>query len=430
MKKRIVAAILLLMLGSSLAWLLFHLSFAGGITLFVFGICLLPFFEKNRRRGIAEAKEYEEVTMYMEQLLCSYKRYGQMGRAWEDCMLVFEEKSDMRMAIEKALNCLKNGENASSDTIIWSACRCIHEKYDSCRLVLIHEFLCRTEEIGGDIGEAFDILLRELQRWKRRKGIFQAQKRVMKTESVISGALAVIMCCFSRIIMPFDLENQMVTSAWYQISSVAVICLLMAALLISFQKLTGDWLDKREKNPKKEKEQEKKYRILQSGRHGIQWQIAKKCCRQVVQQEFPYWLLSVTLYLQQENLYQSIHYSMRQIHGIFYCEIKKLMQGIYESPSSLLPYMNFFKELELEEVETGMKILYSAGSSEYLDVRRQVHFLVEQNSLVIDQYEKNRQDMQTAGMGVLKQIPLVFAAGKVIIDMAILLIMTLEHYSI
>jgi hypothetical protein len=396
----------------------------------VFGICLLPFFEKNRNRGIAAAKEYDEVTLYMEQLLCSYKRYGQMGNAWTDCLLVFEEKSDMRHAIEQALRCLQTGEEISEDSLAWAACRCIHEKYDSCRLVLIHEFLCRTEEIGGDIGESFDILLRELQLWKRRKSVFQAQKKVLKTESVISGALALVMCCFSRIIMPFDLENRLISSAWYQISSVVVICLLMVTLLISFQKLTGDWLDAREKNPKNEEEQEKQYGILQSASRGIKWQIARKYCRQVVRQEFPYWILSVTLYLQQENLYQAIHYSLRQVHGLFYMEIKKLMQGIYEEPSSLLPYKDFFKELGLEEVETGMKILYSTGSSEYQEVRRQVHFLVEQNSLVIDRYEQSRQDLQTAGMGVLKQIPLVFAAGKVIIDMAILLFMTLEHYSI
>jgi hypothetical protein len=294
----------------------------------------------------------------------------------------------------------------------------------------MHEFLCRTEQIGGDIGESFEILLRELQLWKRRKGLFQAQKRVLKMESMIAGVLALGMCCFSRIIMPFDLENQLVTSAWYQISSIAVICFLMITLLFTFRKLTGDWLDIREKNSKTEKEDEKQYRILTSAAHGIKWQIAKKYCRQEVEQEFPYWLLSVTLYLQQENLYQALSYSMGQIHGMFCKELKKLLRGIYENPSSLLPYMNFFKDLELEEVQTGMKILYSTGNSEYQDVRRQVHFLVEQNSLIMDKYEQNRQDAQTAGMGILKQIPLLFAAGKVIIDMVILLVMTMEHYAV
>jgi hypothetical protein len=204
----------------------------------------------------------------------------------------------------------------------------------------------------------------------------------------------------------------------------------MITLLFTFRKLTGDWLDIREKNSKTEKEDEKQYRILTSAAHGIKWQIAKKYCRQEVEQEFPYWLLSVTLYLQQENLYQALSYSMGQIHGMFCKELKKLLRGIYENPSSLLPYMNFFKDLELEEVQTGMKILYSTGNSEYQDVRRQVHFLVEQNSLIMDKYEQNRQDAQTAGMGILKQIPLLFAAGKVIIDMVILLVMTMEHYAV
>ena len=92
--------------------------------------------------------------------------------------------------------------------------------------------------------------------------------------------------------------------------------------------------------------------------------------------------------------------------------------------------MDFFKELEMEEIQTGMKILYSTGNSEYQDVRRQVHFLVEQNSLTMDKYEQHRQELQTSGMGILKQIPLMIAAGKIIIDMAIVLIATMEHYAV
>lgn len=430
MKKRMITAYIIAIAGSLGAAALFQLSLAGAGILCVVSGLLIPFFEKNRNRELAQTKEYQEVSLYMEQLLCSYKRWGTLGGAWEDCVLLFEKGSEMRQAVEQAVNCLRTGEQIMENNIAWSACQCIHGRYDSYRLVLIHEFLCRSEQMGGDTGEAFDILLNDLQLWKRRKSLFRTQKKILKMESILSVILAGSMCCFSRLIMPFDLEKRLLSSTWYQISTIMVISLLMVTLLLIFQKLTGNWLDFREKNNRMDKEQEKQYRILKSSQHGIKWQIARKYCRQQAEQEFPYWLLSVTLYLQQDNVYQAICNSLGQFHGMFRKELKQLIKGIYSEPASLLPYMDFFKELEMEEIQTGMKILYSTGNSEYQDVRRQVHFLVEQNSLTMDKYEQHRQELQTSGMGILKQIPLMIAAGKIIIDMAIVLIATMEHYAV
>lgn len=429
MKNRVIFESVFVMAGSIAAAALFHLSPAGYVVLCVAGVGMIPLYEKNRRRGEREKKEFEEVTSYMEQLLCSYKRWGQLGSAWEDCRLLFDHESQMGQVIEKALCCLKSGEGVKGNDIAWSACSYIHNQYDSRRLILLHDFLCRAGETGGDMGESLDILLNDLQLWKRRKSLFQARKRLLKMESGLSVVLAACMCCFSRIIMPFDLENRLVSSVWYQVSSAGVLCLLLFTLLGIFHKLTGEWLDAREKTESGE-EQEKQYQILQSYSRGWKWQMAKRICRQEVEQEFSYWLLSVILYLQRENVYQALRYSLRQLQGVFREEVQKLLQGIYNEPSSLLPYMEFFKKLEMEEIQSGMKVLYSAGNSEYQDTRRQVHFLVEQNSLIMDRYEQSHQDAKTAGMGFLRQIPLLLAAGKVIVDMGVLLVMTMEQYSV
>lgn len=249
----------------------------------------------------------------------------------------------------------------------------------------------------------------------------------MKTESVIAVFLSLGMCCFSCLIMPSDLEGQLINSVWYQVSTVIVLCLLMIVLMWIMHKLSGGWLD--DARTYSENEQKKQYVILKSGSHGLKWHMAKKFCSRAAEREFSYWLLSVTLYLQQGSVYQALAESLGQIKGMFREEVVLLMQKIYDNPVSLIPYIEFFKELEMEEIQSGMKLLYAAGNNEYRDISRQIHILVEQNNLIMDKFEQNRQDVQTAGMGVWKQLPLLLAAAKVIIDMAVLLIFTMERYS-
>lgn len=405
---------------------LFRLSWPGGLILCLVSIGLLPLFERNRKCAQKESVEYGELTLYMEQVLCSYRRWKKLGCAWEDCLLLYEKDSRMRKAIANALHCLKTGGDADN---IWHACRCIHKEYKSERLVLLHEFLCRAEKMGGDTGEALNILLEDLQLWKRRKSLFRARKKIMKAESVLAVFFGCCMCGFSILIMPVDLERQLIASTWYQISSIAVICFLLLTLLKISNKFDRTWPDTARMERGRTRGQKKQYAILKSGSHGLKWHIARKYCRQEVERVFSYWMLSVTLFMQQENVYQALMDSLGQLHGMFREEVSLLIRNIYESPSSFHPYLDFFKELQMEEIQTGMKLLYAAGNNEYEDVSREIHVLVEQNNLVMDKFEQNRQDIQTAGFGLWKQIPLILASLKVLGDMAVLLFMTMEQYS-
>lgn len=426
MGKRIAILVLVLAANTGIA-VLFRLSWPGWAALCVVGGGMIPVLERNQKKVRIDEKEYEEVTLYMEQVLCSYRRLHHLRNAWEDCLLLYENGSPMRKAIAAALNCLKTGESAADNKIVWNACRKIHKNYNCERLVLLHDFLCRTDKTGGDSEAAIDILLGDLQLWKRRKSLFRTRKKIMKTESVIAVFLSLGMCCFSCLIMPSDLEGQLISSVWYQVSTVIVLCLLMIVLMWILHKLSGGWLD--DARTYSENEQKKQYAVLKSGSHGLKWHMAKKFCSREAEREFSYWLLSVTLYLQQGSVYQALAESLGQIKGMFREEVVLLMQKIYDNPVSLIPYIEFFKELEMEEIQSGMKLLYAAGNNEYRDISRQIHILVEQNNLIMDKFEQNRQDVQTAGMGVWKQIPLLLAAAKVIIDMAVLLIFTMERYS-
>ena len=99
--------------------------------------------------------------------------------------------------------------------------------------------------------------------------------------------------------------------------------------------------------------------------------------------------------------------------------VDHLLDAIYQQPASLEPYMEFFKDLDLPELQTGMKMLYAVNNNGYQDTSRQMQFLVEQSHVIMDRSENHYLRMKLAGVRMLRQIPMMFAGMKVVVDILI-----------
>ena len=393
------------------------------------GLFLLPVVNRCIRRIYEKKAEYFELTAYMEQLICSYKRLGTIPPALEDCGTLYPEESRTGRVLRQALYILKTGEGVRDSSIVETALEKIQSLYPSRRLLLLHKFLCKAEKIGGDRAEELDILLRDLQLWKRRVTLYQKKKQFIRGESVFAAVMSVLLCYLSLCLIPWNLRDILTGTIIFQWSTAAVIIMLMVTEVILLYKLTGSWLDIAEQTERDTDRLLKSYRKVKSRKRGLAGYMAKKVCQREVEKEFPYWLLSLTLYLQQEGVYQAIKMSRWQhAKGFFEQEVRDLLEAIYENPVSLQPYLDFFRELELTELQTGMKLLYAVNSNNYEDTGRQIRFLVEQNNIVMDQCEKKQFDSQIAGMGFLKQIPMILACAKVVFDLILLLVLTMGNY--
>jgi len=91
----------------------------------------------------------------------------------------------------------------------------------------------------------------------------------------------------------------------------------------------------------------------------------------------------------------------------------------------LYPYTEFFRQLEISEVQTGMKILYSVNQNGYEESKRQLDFLISQNNVLMDRAENNRYENQTAGLSLLKHLPMLIACVKKVADLVNLLALTM-----
>ncbi len=370
-----------------------------GIVIICFAVILyFPLLCRIWRRGRRERQDFYDLTMYMEQMICSYRRLGNVSLSLEDCVTLFPEDGGMGRLLRRTLHVLKTGDGVEGSDILQSALEGIRERYSSRRLHMLHDFLCHAECMGFDSSETLDILLNDLQMWKRRTLLYQKKKFFVWTETVVAAGLAIGLCWISRFLMPSALSVRE-QGMYYQWTWMAFLFLLFVLEVVAARRLTDPWLD------------------VYPGKTAGRKQYPGRRAKEEVECEFPYWLLSVSLYLQQDGVYQAVNRSLAQVRGIFAGEVRKFLEGMYEHPSSLEPFTDFFDRYKLPEIQTGMKILYSVNTNDIQDVRKQVHFLVEQSNVIMDKCESRSFDNQIIYMGFLKQIPMVLACGKIVLDM-------------
>lgn len=380
-----------------------------------------------------EDKNYEsayvQVATYLEQLLCSYRRLGHAGKALSDCCLLFEESSPMKCAISQAEHILHTGEGVVDGSLLSAAFSAIEERFDSRRMRIIHRFICNGEKTGAESGRSADILLEDLELWKNRTKIYESKKRFIKIECLIATILAMMLCYVSRLLTPEELGFDLADGMIYQLSTVGVFLLFLWLITHLWKKLTGSWLDEKGFTEEAQYEHQKKlYGMLRGEASTLSRHMAKKILSRYVKEEFSYWLLLVTLYLQTESGYQALRYSAGAVEGVFRLELEQLIEEIYDSPRSLEPYLNFFSPLAIPEVQSGMKILYSVNTNGYEDSKKQLDFLVAQNNRLMDKNESYHHSNKMAGMSMLKQLPMVLSCLKLLIDLVNLLAVTMGSF--
>ena len=408
--------------------LVFHMQISAAIITGMIGLFLLPVADRFVKRAKDKRQEYQDVACYMEQFLCSYKRTSLLGRTLEDCLILYEKDSIFYSVLKGAYHVLHTGERGE-ENISEQALEVIYKKYPSRRMRMLHSYIVKAEEMGGDMSEALNILLRDLEYWKERQIVFQKKKRILVKECILSTFLSIVLCFVSYLLVPAAFRSTLVKSAYYQVAMVIFLSAIMILLVWLCYCASGNWLDTVKDTSETEKwQQEKNYELVREKKRTVAGYFAMRRMRAEIQREFPYWLLSVLLFLQQDSIYRAVKSSVWNIEGVFRREVELFLDELYENPTSFQPFQNFFKEYNLPEIRSGMKLLYSFQNNGYEDTSKQIYFLIEQNNLAMNQVEKKQLDNELTSLGLLRQFPMLFASGKIILDLVIVLMITMGKY--
>ena len=410
-------------------------------------------------QNLYEEKRFEDLVAYMEQILYSFKRRAKILTALEDTSLLFhEEESSIYSAIQRAILHIRGAQ--TNGDIYEEAFAMIENEYGCKRLYKVHDFLRKVERLGGISDTSIEILLQDRKLWMDRVYEMQKEKKNIKIKITIGIGLSFLICAMSVWMLPK--EFRITQNAISQIITAFVIIGNLSLWYVAQKKLSGSLVLSEEEMD--EQTAEKNQAILNKEDNSLQrkargmacvfllltiflfwkvnlfsgilgmlvvfwclyypkhkYKLAKKWMRKEVEKKFPEWLMSVSLQLQTDNVHVSLEKSVSDAPQILQPELTELLRGIEQNPGSLQPYINFMRGIDLPEIVSAMKILYSMAEFGAEEMGKQIDMLVQRNAILMDKAERLRQEDILAGVGFLVLLPMVTGVIKMLIDLVLVI---------
>jgi len=458
--KKTLQYLLMIFLGIILFSVLLKVKWQYILTIIAMVTVLYPSVILMIFRNMYEEKKFEDVTAYMEQILYSFKRRGKILIALEDARTLFfdeekEKQGDLYEAIGRAIEHIQTG--VAKGNIYQEAFAIIEEEYGCKRLYKVHDYLIQVETSGGECNEAIDILLTDRKLWMERTYALLREKKNIKTKITIGIGFSFLIIYLAVLMIPADFG---ITDLF--ISQIVTTGVIMCNILIWFlgqKSLSGSVIAYGDDTPFSEiekqynqvmhgtiKKEKKKFKIaallllpvallayyrisslaailivafcvLLVTQPGRQYKSALKKVRKEVEKQFPEWLMALALQMQSNNVHVSVSKSIESAPEILQEELRKLEAEIKMQPNDLQPYINFMKKLDLPDVTSAMKMLYSMATFGFDNNNKQLQALVERNAILIDKAEKMKSEDYLAGVGILVLLPMITGTVKMITDL-------------
>lgn len=423
------------------------------------GLCLLllPGIILTTYHNLYEQKRFMDISNYMEQLLYSFKRRSKILSALADTLTLFPD-GELHHAIVKAIYHIQNGdgeiyEEAFSDI----------EALGCKRTETIHRFLINVESIGGTYEESADILIEDRNRWVERTYADQKERQRIQRNMTIAIVLSFFIVGSTVWLLPKDFMD-VLQNPISQTTTTVVLALNILLWTYVHKKLAGEWsMEERAAsfqgieryynrimNQSLKKEERSAvilsvttlsaailcllftrnvfftliiclfaYLLWMNPKY--KYRTARKRLTRELEKIFPEWMMSMALVLQTENVHVALTRTTPQAPELLIEELERLIQGIEREPNSIRPYLRFFEQLDIPDIASAMKMLYSMAEYGSGGAGKQIAALVKRNSMLMDKAEHMKQEDYLAGMGFFILMPMVTGSGKMLVDMVLLI---------
>ena len=179
--------------------------------------------------------KYNDVVLYMEQMIYSFKKQPKIRMALLDAQKV--SSIEMREVIEEAI---VNIDSNKSANIYEDALAIIEKEYNCGRIKSLHKFIIKIENYGGNYETYIDILLEDIKNWSDRTLTFIRNVDRTRRNVLISIASTLITCGFMAYLIPKDYK--FTEHGLYQVCSMILIMAMIFTYLAITKRLNFDWL--------------------------------------------------------------------------------------------------------------------------------------------------------------------------------------------
>ena len=426
----------------------------------------LPKIIVSQYSYIYERKRFDDVIMYCEQMIYSFKKMPKIQTALEDTRTLLNGR--IAELVDEAIEYINKG--ISQGDIYEEAFAIIEKEYYCDKIVSLHKFLMKIERKGGHYDNSINVLLNDIQDWNSRTYVYQKEKKSTKGKLVICIVLSLVISGATLFMLPKGVHIS--GSLAYQITTGIFLSLLITLYTVIQTKLSGSWLGESEIKTYEstierwfylayeynEKVATKKrlpilivcafagayigYMNYVGARDMIKFiiagcivlmgfllyndakkkkKMAKKKISNEIEKEFPNWLRDMSVNLQAETVQVAIINSIPNAAYVLRPFLKQLVEDFEKDPTGIGPYLNFISEYDLPEIKSTLKMFYALNNNGRDEAEEQINVLLKRNQALLDKSEKIRHEDTLAGMGFICMLPMFASVIKLCVDMMLML---------
>lgn len=415
-------------------------------------ICLMfyPGIILRTYKKMYNERRFSDATMYMQQMMDSFRNFKKISKALNDTIAVFPE-GPMRETLERAMDVLLNDTSSNSEK---KALHMIEQEYPCKKIQLMHTFLERAENIGGDFLDGLDILQKDRSFWVERVKDYQGLKKNTKKYvvfAIIAGA-GLILGVEAYIAPILPIYDTLLS----QLTTVALVLSDLFLYVRADKGLTVDWLSdiKNDAEIKKEYDYVVNFDLQKTiykaavqmiipailvvlgivldlkdlfwglllvpyfiGLPHLTYQRTLKDLKKEISVQFPSWLLQIGLELQNKTVQTAIRSSLDYAPVVLQPELQKMVSELEKNPTSAEPYLNFLKDFYDPDIQQSMRSLYSISAGSGGNIKERIREVVNINLDHLNKMEKKISADKVAAVEfaliITSSLPL---AGKIGVD--------------
>lgn len=373
-------------------------------------------------RGRRYLKKFNDIVLYMEQMVYSFKKQPKIRPALVDAQKVSSD--EMKEIIEEVIVSI---DSKMTEHIYEESLKIIQDEYNCRRLRSLHEFIIKIEKHGGEFESYINIMLDDIKEWSDRIRMFIKNVDRVKRNVLISIFSTFITCGIMAYLIPE--EYSYTKHSLYQVSSVIMIIMMLVSYLMVCRKLNFDWI--KEKDIISDKQVIRYYVIVEKGYRNmkelsfmerISYKKLKKSLEKEILKAFPDWIRDVAINLQNDTVQSAIENSYKNAAFVLKRPIRKLLIDFEKYPIGIEPYDNFLKEFSLPDIKSSIKMFYSINELGKEQSDKQISSIIDRNNRMAQQAEEMKSRDQIGAAGMLTAIPMIVGVIKIMADMFLMIL--------
>lgn len=469
-KSKLLIIILACMLGIFLYCRFLDIMFVQTVLIMLISVFLVPttvYFSFAKK---FQQSRFDDVNAYMEQSLYSFRVNRNIEQTLRDLQPQFVD-SQLRDDIVKADKYILDPpdeilEDFSSQTLYKNALNIIADDFDCVKIRLIHKFMISVSEYGGNFDETLEMLLSDRAAWEIRQREIQARRK-NKFKNVLMSIIMslVLLGIFAKTIpSQYDISTSgLVNWSYVGVFIAEFLCYVKASRLSLVDPLKEQTDDPKSEikaynkitNWDDEKEHKKAVKwalmfligtivmtiivrnaivsavllvltVVVFNSDKIDFNLTYDKLIKAINLRYPAWIVDLALLLQNKSVQASIAESYDDAPMVLQPELEKMMYALSDNPDGSEPYMNFFGEFKLRNIQSAMKMLYSIAQGTGGDIQKQLAGAIERNNELLAISENEAADKNMAGLAGMFLTPVVIGSVQLMADLLAFLMITIS----